>query len=185
MVLRQAQHSDTATLCALSSIHENELLRLLVSRRSDREIAEAFYITRRTVHGSASEASTCALGGGVMGLRRRRHSRSYASARALGRSPDEGCDPRARTHGGCSGAELCGSGIRRRLIEIADDHQVSAREEVGGQLTADASGQRRAAAGTENTMPLILEAVRHYATLGEISRAMGDVFGGWTERPVI
>ena len=48
-MLRQAQHSDTATLCALSSIHENELLRLLVSRRSDREIAEAFYITRRTV----------------------------------------------------------------------------------------------------------------------------------------
>ena len=36
---------------------------------------------------------------------------------------------------------------------------------------------RRAAGGTENTVPAILEAVRAYATVGEISAALGDVFG--------
>jgi methylmalonyl-CoA mutase N-terminal domain/subunit len=36
---------------------------------------------------------------------------------------------------------------------------------------------RDAARGDDNTMPAILEAVRAYATVGEISRALGDVFG--------
>jgi methylmalonyl-CoA mutase N-terminal domain/subunit len=39
----------------------------------------------------------------------------------------------------------------------------------------------RAAAGTENTMPFILEAVRSYATLGEICDALRRVFGTYTE----
>jgi methylmalonyl-CoA mutase, N-terminal domain len=36
---------------------------------------------------------------------------------------------------------------------------------------------RDAARGDDNTMPAILDAVRTYATVGEISRALGDVFG--------
>jgi methylmalonyl-CoA mutase N-terminal domain/subunit len=44
---------------------------------------------------------------------------------------------------------------------------------------------RRAAAGTDNLMPYILDAVRAYATEGEIMRAMIDVFGTYTETAVV
>ena len=44
---------------------------------------------------------------------------------------------------------------------------------------------RRAAEGTTNTMPYILEAVRAYATLGEICNAFRDVFGTYTESSVL
>jgi methylmalonyl-CoA mutase N-terminal domain/subunit len=47
------------------------------------------------------------------------------------------------------------------------------------QKTLDAL--RRAAEGTENTMPLLLDAVRAYATLGEICDALRGVFGTYTE----
>jgi len=40
---------------------------------------------------------------------------------------------------------------------------------------------RRAAEGTDNTMPFILDAVRAYATLGEICGALRDVFGSYQE----
>jgi len=40
---------------------------------------------------------------------------------------------------------------------------------------------RIACQGTENTMPHILEAVRAYATLGEIVDVMRDVFGTYYE----
>ena len=40
---------------------------------------------------------------------------------------------------------------------------------------------RFAAEGAENTMPYILDAVRAYATLGEICTALRDVFGTYTE----
>jgi methylmalonyl-CoA mutase, N-terminal domain len=40
---------------------------------------------------------------------------------------------------------------------------------------------KRAAAGTENTMPYLLDAVRAYATLGEICDALRGVFGAYTE----
>jgi methylmalonyl-CoA mutase N-terminal domain/subunit len=44
---------------------------------------------------------------------------------------------------------------------------------------------RKAAAGTENLMPYILEAVRAYATEGEIMNTLVEVFGIYTERAVI
>lgn len=44
---------------------------------------------------------------------------------------------------------------------------------------------RRAAQGTENTMPYILDAVRAYATLGEICSALRDVFGSYQESSAI
>jgi methylmalonyl-CoA mutase N-terminal domain/subunit len=44
---------------------------------------------------------------------------------------------------------------------------------------------REAARGTENTMPLILDAVKALATVGEICDAFRDVFGSYTETSVI
>jgi methylmalonyl-CoA mutase N-terminal domain/subunit len=44
---------------------------------------------------------------------------------------------------------------------------------------------RKAAAGTDNLMPYILEAVRAYATEGEIMNTLVEVFGIYTERAVI
>jgi methylmalonyl-CoA mutase N-terminal domain/subunit len=42
---------------------------------------------------------------------------------------------------------------------------------------------RRAAGGDENTMPFIVDAVKAYATLGEICQALRDVFGSYQETP--
>jgi len=44
---------------------------------------------------------------------------------------------------------------------------------------------REAARGAENTMPFILDAVREYATVGEICDAFRDVFGTYTETSVV
>jgi len=44
---------------------------------------------------------------------------------------------------------------------------------------------KRAAEGDENTMPFILDAVRAYATVGEICDAFRDVFGSYTETTVL
>ena len=40
---------------------------------------------------------------------------------------------------------------------------------------------KRTAEGTENTMPYLLDAVRAYATLGEICDALRETFGTYTE----
>jgi methylmalonyl-CoA mutase N-terminal domain/subunit len=47
------------------------------------------------------------------------------------------------------------------------------------------AGLRRAAAGNDNTMPHILDAVRAYATLGEVCDALRDVFGTYQETTLI
>ena len=44
---------------------------------------------------------------------------------------------------------------------------------------------RSAARGTENTMPLILDAVKAYVTVGEICDAFREVFGSYTETSVV
>ena len=44
---------------------------------------------------------------------------------------------------------------------------------------------KQASRGEENTMYPIIEAVRAYATVGEISSAMQEVFGSYRETPVI
>jgi methylmalonyl-CoA mutase, N-terminal domain len=44
---------------------------------------------------------------------------------------------------------------------------------------------RSVARGTANTMPAILDAVRAYATLGEICEAFRDVFGTYTETNIL
>ena len=55
----------------------------------------------------------------------------------------------------------------------------SRRDNGNVQKTLDAL--RRAAEGTENTMPFLLDAVRAYATLGEICDALRGVFGTYQE----
>ncbi|MDQ6705141.1 MAG: methylmalonyl-CoA mutase family protein [Acidobacteriota bacterium] len=49
------------------------------------------------------------------------------------------------------------------------------------QVEAALDALRRAAEGTANTMPCILDAVRAYATLGEICNALRGVFGSYQE----
>ena len=53
------------------------------------------------------------------------------------------------------------------------------------QCTAALNGLRKAAAGSDNLMPHILEAVKAYATEGEIMNTLIDVFGVYTEKAVI
>jgi methylmalonyl-CoA mutase N-terminal domain/subunit len=44
---------------------------------------------------------------------------------------------------------------------------------------------QQAAQGSQNTMPFILDAVRAYATVGEICGALQEVFGSYTETSVL
>jgi len=62
--------------------------------------------------------------------------------------------------------------------------EVRARRDQARWATALAR-LRKAAAGTDNLMPYILEAVRAYATEGEIMNTMVEVFGLYTEKAVI
>ena len=50
-----------------------------------------------------------------------------------------------------------------------------------GKVRGTLDALRRAAEGTENTMPYLLDAVRAYATLGEICDALRTVFGTYQE----
>jgi methylmalonyl-CoA mutase N-terminal domain/subunit len=69
--------------------------------------------------------------------------------------------------------------------ELADE-QIASLEEVrerrdAGALAAALDRLKRGAEGDENTMPLILDCVKAYASVGEISDALRDVFGTWEE----
>ncbi len=44
---------------------------------------------------------------------------------------------------------------------------------------------RRTAEGTGNLMEPLVEAVRAYATVGEMCDALREVWGEWVERPVV
>ncbi len=55
------------------------------------------------------------------------------------------------------------------------------RRRSSDQVRKTLDALRRAAEGSENTMPAILDAVRAYATLGEICDALRGVFGTFQE----
>ncbi len=55
------------------------------------------------------------------------------------------------------------------------------QERDNAQVDKTLAALRRAAEGTENTMPYILDAVRAYATLGEITDVFREVFGTYQE----
>ncbi|MGA9184234.1 MAG: methylmalonyl-CoA mutase family protein, partial [Candidatus Acidiferrales bacterium] len=54
-------------------------------------------------------------------------------------------------------------------------------ERSGEEVQRRLAALRKAAAGKENTMPYIYDAVKAYATLGEICDALRDVFGIYEE----
>jgi methylmalonyl-CoA mutase N-terminal domain/subunit len=78
------------------------------------------------------------------------------------------------------------------ILYIADDlaeRQVSELDRVkrrrdSGTVALTLDVLRRGAAGTDNTMPLILDCVRAYCTVGEISDALREVFGTYEEPAV-
>ncbi len=66
------------------------------------------------------------------------------------------------------------------------DLQISRLQELrrvrdNKRVTETLGALRRAAEGTENTMPCIIDAVRAYATLGEITDVFREVFGEYQE----
>ncbi len=73
--------------------------------------------------------------------------------------------------------EMDPEGFRRQCARLERLKQDRDSGRVGQALDR----LRIAAAGTENTMPFILDAVRAYATLGEIIDVMRDVFGTYEE----
>ncbi len=69
---------------------------------------------------------------------------------------------------------------RSQAERLARLRRERSQDEVQRRLTA----LRKAAAGTENLMPYIYDAVKAYATLGEICDAMRDVFGTYEESAI-
>jgi methylmalonyl-CoA mutase N-terminal domain/subunit len=78
------------------------------------------------------------------------------------------------------------------ILYIGDDlaeKQVAFLNSVKDQRDAGSVGRtldalKRGAAGSENTMPLILDCVKAYCTVGEISDALRDIFGTYEEPAV-
>ncbi len=68
-------------------------------------------------------------------------------------------------------------GYRRQVTRLETLRQ----ERDNGRTGQALDRLRLACAGTENTMPFILDAVRAYATLGEIVGVMKEVFGVYAE----
>ena len=77
-----------------------------------------------------------------------------------------------------------------QIDESAQAHQLSKLEKLKKRRDSDQvqralDGLQKAAAGSDNTMPHILNAVRAYATVGEICDTFRGVFGGYTETSVL
>lgn len=68
-------------------------------------------------------------------------------------------------------------GYERQVGRLNKLRQERDNERVGQTLAA----LHQAAAGTENTMPYLLDAVKAYATLGEITDVLREVFGTYEE----
>ncbi len=68
-------------------------------------------------------------------------------------------------------------GFERQMARLEQTRRERDNERVGAALQA----LREAALGTDNLMPTILEAVRAYATLGEVIAVLRDVFGSYQE----
>jgi methylmalonyl-CoA mutase, N-terminal domain len=59
------------------------------------------------------------------------------------------------------------------------------RQRDQARVRASLDALRRGAAGADNTMPLLLDAVRAYATVGEMCDALRDIWGEYVEDAVI
>ena len=77
-----------------------------------------------------------------------------------------------------------------QIDRAAADHQIRKLEALRTRRSAARVEQtlaalKRGAEREENTMPMILDAVRAYATVGEICGALKDVFGSYTEAALV
>ncbi|MGO9642333.1 MAG: methylmalonyl-CoA mutase [Candidatus Acidiferrales bacterium] len=78
------------------------------------------------------------------------------------------------------------------ILQIGESvarHQEARLRKLRAERSSDAAARtlsalRKAAEGTENTMPFIYDAVRAYVTLGEICDAFRDVFGTYQETAI-
>ena len=69
-------------------------------------------------------------------------------------------------------------------VQIAFLEEVRARRDAGAvSRTLDAL--RKGASGEDNTMPLIIDCVKEYCSVGEISDALRDVYGTYEEPAII
>ncbi|MBC8334761.1 MAG: methylmalonyl-CoA mutase family protein [Anaerolineales bacterium] len=73
--------------------------------------------------------------------------------------------------------EMDPQGYERQLARLEDVRKTRDNDQVAKSLAR----LRKVCEGSENTMPHILDAVRSYATLGEIVDVMRDVFGTYEE----
>ncbi len=76
------------------------------------------------------------------------------------------------------------------IDERASERQIGRLDDLkrtrdNGRVGRALAGLRTAASGTGNLMPPILEAVRAYATLGEMCDALREVWGEYEEVPVV
>ena len=74
-----------------------------------------------------------------------------------------------------------GSAGERQLARLAALRQ----RRDAGRVRATLDALRAGARGTANTMPLLLDAVRAYATVGEMCDALRDVWGEYVEAPTM
>jgi methylmalonyl-CoA mutase N-terminal domain/subunit len=77
-----------------------------------------------------------------------------------------------------------------QIDRAAQDHQAKKLAALrhtrdNSRVRAALDALKRAAEGTENTMPFILDAVRAYATLGEICDTLRGVFGSYQETSLV
>ena len=68
-----------------------------------------------------------------------------------------------------------------QLQRLADSRRIRDNDRVGRMLDALKAVLR----GRDNTMPLLLDFVRAYATVGEMCDALREVWGEYEEVPVI
>jgi methylmalonyl-CoA mutase N-terminal domain/subunit len=77
--------------------------------------------------------------------------------------------------------EMDPAGLDRQVRRL----EALRRERDSGRVGQALDRLRLACQGAENTMPFILDAVRAYATLGEIVDVMRGVFGSYVEPSVL
>ncbi|HOE18622.1 MAG TPA: methylmalonyl-CoA mutase family protein [Syntrophorhabdaceae bacterium] len=72
-----------------------------------------------------------------------------------------------------------------QLLEIRrKDLKKLRAERDSAAVRSSLEALRKAAQGTENLMPFLQDAVRNYATIGEITRVLKDVFGEYKPKPI-
>ena len=76
------------------------------------------------------------------------------------------------------------------IDETAADQQIARLEQLratrdAAAVTRTLDALRHAGLGTDNLMPSLLDAVRAYATVGEVCDALRDVWGEYEETPVV